>query len=216
MPSLHDLLVSKYGFKFGEHFQLVRIEDTSGLAAIRREFRDLEIVVDGFRLRTLAHYSETTGSDGPVTFEVLKPGSVQIASRPRQWFGVYGVSEVEFKPHGLQKGRPISYALSCQSRDALLVRKVDIERKYAADIFPMEYYVTRPQFPVDQLVIELEFPDGHLCECTPVVFLPRSELSMERLADELEKGFVRTARGARLVVPQPLVEFGYGICWSGV
>lgn len=214
--SVHDQLIQKYGFKIREQMLKVKIEDETGRTKVRREFLDLEVVTEGFRLRTLAHYSENTGSSSsPIDLEVMNEANVQIGSRPRQWFGGHGVAEIGFNPDGLQKGRPVSYALTYECEGGLLTKKADISQRYSDELFKMEYYTARAQFPVDKMVIELEFPDGRPCACSPVVFLPRSEVSMQRLGEEIEKRFSRNHRGARLEIAQPLIEFGYGICWQG-
>lgn len=93
------------------------------------------------------------------------------------------------------------------------VTKEEMEETYKSDEFKKEYHSFDVVFPLDLLVIEVEFPKGYSVQSYPIVFYSQSELVNDKELDRVKTGFQRLATGARFIVDKPLVNFRYAIYW---
>jgi len=95
----------------------------------------------------------------------------------------------------------------------LCVTKEEMEETYKSDEFKKEYYSYDVIFPMDLLVIEVEFPEGYRIQPYPIVFYLYSEFVNNKELNRVKTGFQRLATGARFSVDKPLVGFRYAIYW---
>lgn len=93
------------------------------------------------------------------------------------------------------------------------ITKEEMEEIYKSDDFKKEYHSYDVIFPMDVLVLEVEFPEGYSIQPYPIVFYLYSELVNNIELTRVKTGFQSLVRGARFTVDEPRVGFRYAIYW---
>lgn len=194
------------------------IQNAAGDALISRGVRNLEVVRRDLTLPALSQTSQGTGTyQGEPVLRVETSGGLDLISKSSWNSGANNTAmTVEFRPSGLRQGKLLTYYFDVTSTAALLVDRAQIDAKYKNDRFQMEFFGGRPHLPCRQLVVEVEFPEGKVSNCHPVVFLPKSEIQATWIDGKTKPSFSVQGRVARFVVEYPLIDFSYAIAWSGV
>lgn len=99
-------------------------------------------------------------------------------------------------------------------RKVVLMTSEEVSSAYRNDDFPLDYFSFDVEWPLDQLDLEVTFPENSGFKIYPGVFFGWTELMHKQELKRTQTGFTKTARGGRYTVPHPLVGLRYVLYWS--
>jgi hypothetical protein len=109
---------------------------------------------------------------------------------------------------------PLDYEVETEFSKAVLMSRDAVDKAYTNDLFKRDYFSVDAEFPMDDVEIEITFPEGLAVTTFGTVFLLHSETLEDSEFQRVKKGFERTNRGARFEIHRPTVGFRYAIYWS--
>ena len=109
--------------------------------------------------------------------------------------------------------KPLDCSIQISHRGGHLMTREEVEQAYPSGTFRNEYHRCFVEIPLDELEMEIEFPEGYGAECFPGVFVGRSETMDDSELHRIKECFQRTGRGAMIRVDGPLLGYSYAIYW---
>ena len=214
--SLHDQMIDFFGLKIGHLKSAMKISDT-GDCVVTRSFREVEIVQGS----SISHI--------PGKFETLTPGA-RIISGPEVSI-VNGFSKLvdakitrrtdqrcEFVidiAGDLDSGDDgLNFDIAIEYSGNVLMDMGSVRSAYANDIFKWDYLFFDVQLPVDNLEIDVSFPEAKKFEMYSIVFFGSSEHIHHNESRRVARGFEATSGRARLMVDKPRIGFRYAVYWK--
>lgn len=107
----------------------------------------------------------------------------------------------------------IDYGFQYTWSKAACMTKEEAAEAYANDTFKKEYHCFDVRFPLGELEMEVEFPEGYDVKAYPGVFLGGSETWDDLELQRIKGGIQPTKRGASLKITDPLIGYRYLIFW---
>lgn len=210
--------LKRYGFQVDTISSEVSIRDVEGNHTLQRKWEGLKIISSAI------HFSYI-------------PCSLWIGS-PNGEFTKY--PELVDKTHGFPKQVSVRYKVRetkrCEfdltispdlSRDdpdldatieaecsrAFLMKRAEVLEAYGQSLFNQEFHSLDVEFPANQLLLRVIFPQEFEVEIFPVVFFGKSDIAHDLELQRVIAGFQTIPTGAELKVSEPLVGFRYAISW---
>lgn len=109
---------------------------------------------------------------------------------------------------------PLDYDVVVEYEGNVLMDENEIKEAYKDDIFKYDYFVFDVHTPVDELVLEVNFPRTVETNLYPGVFFGDSEIQNDQELQRIRGGFETNSTRARLTVDNPLLGFRYFIYWT--
>jgi hypothetical protein len=213
---LEDRHMKRYGFKARRSTMRLEIIDLDGTCRLMRRVEGIK-VNRGHKLESLpgAHLLVNPSSRF-IRYPRLNKSGSRVKS-PSLVFQKKESNEcifqIKFEGGLTAKNREAAFGYESKVSRALLMTREEVEEAYKDDLFKKEYYSAEVDTPLDELVVQVQFPRGFDVEPRPGVFSPRGEVLDEIELRRISSGFERNNNTAELLVKDPLVEYTYLIYW---
>lgn len=215
--AVQNSMLERFGFKVTSASFFADIIDMDGTSKMEWKWNGVRITRQSarlFHIPGMVWYSTPRAkiTEYPVLTKKIFSRDVKLAHLTRT------DKECQFQIEisgGLAYEDPeLSYEYRAEAFASFLMSREEVEATF--EPFKKEFFSIDVVTPLDRVDLEVTFPEGFLVDTYPGVFMGTVLSDGLMHGEELrriEDGFIKTSRGAKFTIAEPLIGFRYLIYW---